>query len=223
MADAPKKSENTEAVASPDDDHGDIETGPILDESKSGPIDREIEGPFDASEASTVRPYVDLGSIKVLPREGIQMRLDVEEGTQRIVAVSLDFADSTIQLQAFASPRSTGLWHEVRNQIQEQLTAQKARITEVDGIFGPELEAHLPTADKGTTRVRFIGVDGPRWLLRGVISGAAVSDKEAAEKVEELFRSIVVVRGDQPMPPRDLLPLRVPAAAGDVDGAENIS
>jgi hypothetical protein len=58
---------------------------------------------------------------------------------------------------------------------------------------------------------RFIGVDGPRWFLRGVIAGEAAADPTAAAKVEDLFRSIVVVRGNTPMPPRDLIPLRMPA------------
>jgi hypothetical protein len=58
---------------------------------------------------------------------------------------------------------------------------------------------------------RFIGVDGPRWFLRGVISGKGAVDPGAAAQVEDLFRSIVVVRGTTPMPPRDLIPLTVPA------------
>ena len=32
-------------------------------------------------------------------------------------------------------------------------------------------------------------------------------------QVEDLFRSIVVVRGSTPMPPRDLIPLRMPASS----------
>ena len=54
----------------------------------------------------------------------------------------------------------------------------------------------------GKRLARFVGVDGPRWFLRGVVGGAATSDVEAAAAVEDLFRSIVVVRGTSPMPPR---------------------
>ena len=42
---------------------------------------------FDESEANPVRPYIDLGGIKILPREGLNLRLEVEEQTKRIVAV----------------------------------------------------------------------------------------------------------------------------------------
>jgi hypothetical protein len=49
----------------------------------------------------------------------------------------------------------------------------------------------------GKRLARFVGVDGPRWFLRGVIGGAATTDVEAAAR-EDLFRSIVVVRGGSP-------------------------
>jgi hypothetical protein len=35
-------------------------------------------------------------------------------------------------------------------------------------------------------------------------------EREAAAPLEDLFRRIVVIRGDSPMPPRDLLQLRLP-------------
>ena len=81
------------------------------------PDDRADSGPFDEAEANPVRPYVDLGGVKVLPREGLHLRLEVEEGTKRVVAIGLDYASSTLQVQPFAAPRTSGLWHEIRAQI----------------------------------------------------------------------------------------------------------
>ncbi|MEI5582995.1 MULTISPECIES: DUF3710 domain-containing protein [unclassified Agromyces] len=187
-----------------------------VDQPKSAPADRSANGPLDESEANPVRPYVDLGGVKVLPREGLHLRLEVEEGTKRVVAVGLDYANSTLQVQPFAAPRSSGLWHEIRAQIADQIARQGGTTTVREGSFGPELLAQIPvtTADGQAGQVRlarFIGVDGPRWFLRGVIAGEAAADPTAAAKVEDLFRSIVVVRGDTPMPPRDLIPLRMPA------------
>ena len=57
---------------------------------------------------------------------------------------------------------------------------------------------------------RFVGVDGPRWFLRGVISGEGTVDASAAADIEDIFRSVVVVRGTTPMPPRDPIPLHIP-------------
>ncbi len=188
--------------------------------AKSAPPNRETSGPLDESEANPVRPYVDLGGVKILPREGLHLRLEVEEGTARVIAVGLDFANSTLQVQPFAAPRSNGLWHEIRAQIADQITKQGGDISERDGVFGPELVAQMPTApgsgSPDSTRIaRFIGVDGPRWFLRGVIAGDGAVNGDVGAQLDDLFRSIVVVRGSSPMPPRDLIPLRMPSDSSD--------
>jgi hypothetical protein len=190
-----------------------IDDAPI-DQPKSAPDDREASGPLDVAEANAVRPYVDLGGVKILPRPDLALRLEIEEGSKRVVAVALDYADSTLQVQPFAAPRTSGLWHEIREQIVEQISRQGGTTQLIDGPFGPELRAEIPAPAgnaPGVRIARFIGVDGPRWFLRGVISGKGAVDPEAAAQVEDLFRSIVVVRGTTPMPPRDLIPLTVPA------------
>lgn len=183
---------------------------------KSAPADRATAGPLDESEANAVRPYVDLGGVKIVPRPELHLRLEVEEGTKRVVAVGLDYAGSTLQVQPFAAPRSFGLWQEIREQIVDQIHKQGGNTKLHDGPFGPEILAEIPVTagDKpaGTRLARFVGVDGPRWFLRGVIAGEGVVDSEAAAKIEELFRSIVVVRGNSPMPPRDLIPLHMPSS-----------
>ncbi|WP_125099744.1 DUF3710 domain-containing protein [Leucobacter chromiireducens] len=198
--------------------------GEELDESKSAPSDREAAGPFDAAEVPAMRPYVDLGGIKVAPREGLQLRLEVDERANRVVAVSLEYAESLLQLQAFAAPKTTGLWHGVRRELTQQMAAQGASAVEEDGPLGPELVVQTPVPAEqggGTRAARFVAVDGPRWMLRGVIMGKAADDAAARERVIDLFREVVVVRGDQPMPPSELLPLRVPAGvqAQRQDGA----
>ena len=178
---------------------------------------REATGPFDVSEIDSTNGYVDLGALLIAPREGLQLRLEVEEATQRVVAVTMDLEGSSLQLQAFAAPRSEGLWDEIREQIGQSVGSQGGQVEEVPGAFGTELVAKLPagTGDgAGGYRVaRFIGVDGPRWFLRGVLGGEAAIDRDAAANLESLFRQIVVVRGESPMPPRDLLQLRLPKDA----------
>jgi hypothetical protein len=189
------------------------------EEPKSAPADREINGPLDESEANAVRPYVDLGGVKIVPRAELQLRLEVEEGTNRVVAVAMDYANSTLQVQPFAAPRTSGLWAEIRDQIVDQIQKQGGTTRIADGPFGPEVLAQIPATVAGETGarlVRFVGVDGPRWFLRGVISGDGAVNPEAASYVEDLFRSVVVVRGNTPMPPRDLIPLHMPANAGEV-------
>lgn len=193
-----------------------------IDTSKSAPADRETAGPFDISEVPAMRPYVDLGGIKIAPREGLQMRLEVDERAQRVVAVSLEYSGSLLQVQAFSAPKSRGMWNEIRVDLTNQLEQQGGKVQEEDGPLGPELvtATEAPAEQGGGTRIaRFIGVDGPRWILRGVVMGAAAVDAEARAGIIELFQEIVVVRGDSPMPPGDLLPLRVPAGVKVGDGA----
>jgi len=182
---------------------------------KSAPADRRTAGPFDVSEVQDVRPYVDFGSMRVASRENLQMRLEVEEATQRIVAVSMDLNGSSLQLQAFAAPKNEGIWHEIRTQMRQSIAAQGGETEERVGSLGPELVAKIPLTDEAGNRTghrlaRFIGVDGPKWFLRGVIGGAALNDARAAADIDDLFRSVVVVRGDVPLPPKDLLPLTIP-------------
>ncbi|MFJ5957963.1 DUF3710 domain-containing protein [Paenarthrobacter sp. NPDC092416] len=183
------------------------------------------KGPWDVDEIDNRDGYVDLGALLIAPTEGLQLRLEVEEATQRVVAVTMDLAGSSLQLQAFAAPRSEGLWDEIREQIGQSVASQGGETEEISGTFGKELVAKLPAeaadGSRGYRAARFMGVDGPRWFLRGVLGGEAALDRDAAAGLEDLFRRVVVVRGDNPMPPRELLQLRLPkdAAAPGHGGA----
>ena len=190
----------------------------VYGSSKSAPVDRVQAGPFDVSEVSSVSQYIDFGSIRVPASENLQFRLEVEEATKRIVAITIDSGESSLQLQAFAAPKHEGLWHEIRSQIGQALLQQGAEIKEGIGTLGHEIASRQPISDDsgeivGHKLARFVGVDGPRWFLRGVISGAALNDPIAAGEIENLFRHVVVNRGETPLPPRDLLPLTVPGGA----------
>ena len=72
------------------------------------------------------------------------------------------------------------------------------------------MPVQLPDGTSGVQLVRFVGVDGPRWFLRGVISGQGAVQPEAAGLLEQVFRDTVVVRGEGPMAPRDPIVLKLP-------------
>jgi hypothetical protein len=214
-----KKAKKQES-AEPEDVQEDATPDPAEDNAD----DRRANGPFDVSEVSSRDGYVDLGALLIAPRDGLQLRLEVEEATQRVVAVTMDLEGSSLQLQAFAAPRSEGLWEEIREQIGQSVGGQGGQVEEIPGDYGVELVAKLPAGapdgSQGYRAARFVGVDGPRWFLRGVFGGEAALDREAAAGLEDLFRKIVVVRGENPMPPRDLLQLRLPKdATGSVPPA----
>ncbi|MDQ6937670.1 MAG: DUF3710 domain-containing protein [Actinomycetota bacterium] len=165
-------------------------------------------GPYDVADApqdETMR--IDLGALRV-PASELEMRVEVDEA-QQIVAVTLVGQHGHMQLGAFAAPRSEGIWAEVRAEIAASIAEQKGSTADAAGDFGQELRGRLP-ADGGLTPVRFVGVDGPRWLLRAMIVGAAAVDAKKAEPFIDLLRDVVVVRGTDPLPVREPIPLRLP-------------
>ncbi|MDM7988977.1 DUF3710 domain-containing protein [Arthrobacter sp. zg-Y877] len=182
-------------------------------------------GPYDLSERPSEEGYVDLGALRIAASQGLQLRLEVEEKTQRVVAVTLDLEGSSLQLQAFAAPRSETLWDDIREQIGTSVGSQGGTVDELTGTFGTELLAKVPAqaqdGSKGYRVARFVGVDGPRWFLRGVFGGPAAMNPDAAGPLEEVFRNVVVVRGEQPLPPRDLLQLRLPRDASPLPRAKD--
>lgn len=178
---------------------------------KEAPADRAENGPFDISEQVGTQPYVDLGALKIPPRQDLVLKVQVQEEAQRIMAVSLEFEGIELMLQPYATPKSSGLWGEAREQLRENLTEQGATIEEVEGPLGTELKARAPH-DGEVSQIRFLGADGPRWFLRGVVTGIDFDDTDRNALAEELFRQVVVDRGSEPMAPRDLIPMHVPVA-----------
>jgi hypothetical protein len=184
----------------------------LTEDEKEGPEDRAQHGPFDTSETADTHPYVDLGALKIPPRDNLVLKVQVQQEAQRIMAVSLELDGVELLLQPFAAPKSSGLWADVREQLRGSLTEQGAVVEEVRGVAGRELRARTVDDDGKTSEIRFLGVDGPRWFLRGVISGISFDDAERNALAEQLFREVAVDRGAEPLPPRDLLPMHVPVA-----------
>ncbi len=178
---------------------------------------REPQGPLDVSQVEDRDGYLDLGAVLVRPRPGLGVRLEVDERTQRPRAVALDLDGGSVQVQAFAAPRSEGLWDEVRRELVQSLRSSNGEPTVEEGPFGLQVVTRFPaTASDGTRGfrlARFVGVDGPRWFVRAVFTGTAAVTAESAAALDEVVRELVVVRGDRPMPPRELLTLVVPEDA----------
>ena len=172
-------------------------------------------GPWDVAEPHPELFRVDLGSIQVPVVEGTDIQLVFAEQQGGWVLVRHQLSE--MHLQAFAAPRRSGLWDEVRAEIAAEIAGAGGRSEEREGPFGTEVIGHVPAEPgkpgAGLRLVRFAGVDGPRWFLRGMFSGPAATDPAAAAPLEAVLSHAVVVRGDHPMPPRDLLELRLPPEA----------
>jgi hypothetical protein len=192
-----------------DEDEDDGYSAEPADESDEG------SGPWDGAGAFPQHDRIDFGSLLVPVQPGVDVEVKVAEGVG--VWITLRRGESAIELMAFAAPKTSGLWAEVRQEFAEEVAKAGGASQEAEGPFGMELHARLHPGGEGRRGqlepVRFIGVDGPRWFLRGMIRGPAAQHPQLAQPFEELFADVVVVRGDHPAPPGDLLEIRLPQDA----------
>ena len=189
--------------------------------------DRPAENVAHAATDDDGRLRLDFGALQIPAVDGMQVRADLDD--EQVVAVSVMIDGTVLQLQAFAAPRSEAVWDEVRQDIAEGIRGNQGKAREAEGPFGRELHAEIPVIDPAGATVlqpaRFVGIDGDRWFLRGVVTGPGATDPARAAAVEEIFADVVVVRGSHAAPPRDPLPLRLPpdaqpSDAPPSDGAE---
>jgi hypothetical protein len=206
-----------------EDEAGELEDDEAL--SRPLPPAPRPDGPWDVDELED--PYedrLDLGGLLVPATGGMELRVEVADDL--IIAATVILGDSAVQLQAFAAPRTEGIWHEVRAEIASGITQQGGVVDELDGGLGWELRAQvpvqLPDGTQGAQLVRFVGCDGPRWFLRGVISGRAAVEPAVGAELEAIFRDTVIVRGGDPMAPRDPILLRLPDNA-QIDPASGVA
>ncbi|PWH05832.1 DUF3710 domain-containing protein [Brachybacterium endophyticum] len=203
----PAGEDRTEGTVEPDEDRSHLE-----------------DGPFDADEAPE-EDRIDLGGLQVPMVEGMELRMEMDQRTHAVTGANLVVEGSALQVQAFAAPKSRGLWEEVRGSLRGSVVDQGGTAETRTGPFGTELITRLPVkrADGrvGYRPARFIGVDGPRWLLRAILSGPALGDAEASRTFETLLSRIVVVRGSDAMAPQELIPLNLPGQRPGVVPAED--
>lgn len=197
--DAGTSTESTEAEAS-----AAAATDRATDEPAAGPWDESV-----APEGERV----DLGSLHIPVREGYAIQVPPEEGTDDRLAVLLVTEESVLELRAFAAGRTGSLWDEVRDDLKLEVDRLDGQHTEAPGPFGIELRtgipAQLPDGTEGVQPGRILGIDGPRWFVRGTLLGLAAFDDAAAEPLIDAMRDVVVVRGAAAMMSREALPLTI--------------
>ncbi len=184
-------------------------------------VDDEREpttGPFDVADApEDDLERVDFGAMLIPKTAGSDLRVSLDS-KGRVVSVSVVRGDSAMQVGAYAAPRDSAIWPDLRPELAKSISSQGGRATETGGPFGPELSSELAPprtgskdGGKGARRpARFLGVDGPRWFVRAVLTGPAANDEEAAEELLQTLREVIVVRGTDPKPVREPLPLKLP-------------
>ena len=191
-----------------------------LDADPGDVIDWRTDGPFDAEEVDLVDDGVvriDLGALIVTPWDGLGLQLQVNEASRQVQAVTAVWKNSGLEVTLFAAPASGGLAEELREDAVDEAEQANGNATLADGPFGSEVRRVLPQEGPGGEQMFHVSriwfAEGPRWLLRGTLLGeAALGDADAplVAPFIELFRNLVVRRGDKPMVPGELIPMTLP-------------
>ncbi|MFT3942876.1 MAG: DUF3710 domain-containing protein [Ancrocorticia sp.] len=171
--------------------------------------DSQAVGPWDESDHPERGDLLDAGSLWLPLVPGANIQYSVDQRRKAILGVLYVKDGSALQLQAFAAPKSSGLWDEVRAEMVSVLAAQGGHSELEEGEYGTEIRAVVPTPDKSANyRIRYIGIDGPRWLLRANVTGKGATDDAAASDIlHAVLDDLVVVRGQGAHPPKEMLPL----------------
>jgi hypothetical protein len=165
-------------------------------------------GPYDITQAPKDVQRLDLGALQIPAIDGVEVRVQADpDGTvQQVVLVH---GESALQVGVFAAPRSEGIWAEVREEIRASMEGDGVSPQEVDGEYGVELRARVNTP-QGPADIRFVGVDGPRWMVRALFQGVAAGDPSQEGVLGDCLAGLVVDRGEEARPVREALPLRLP-------------
>lgn len=176
------------------------DAGPKLIGSGQGPYDINDLAPESQFENS----HLDLGSVLVPVVEGGQVTVEMSADHQP-QSVYLVTPHGRITVAAFAAPKSSGQWREVVVELTESLQTEGAETAIDSGFWGREVVATVPGGVH-----RFIGVDGPRWMIRCVASSPTAGAESLAKVARAVVSETVVRRGDDPHPPRTPLPIVLP-------------
>jgi hypothetical protein len=204
--------------AQPDPVDDDRAEDDLSEDDEAEPGDVLADGPFDSEElpeAGTER--VDLGSLLIAPEPDRELRLQVDEASGVVQSVVIAGPDGALELRAFAAPRNGDLWAQARPQIAAEVAQAGGTATERQGPWGPELICEVGQRGGGTQVTRVVGINGPRWMLRCSLLGAAAAKPESSAAWEDSIRRVAVHRGAHAMPVGEALPVVMPAQARRVD------
>jgi uncharacterized protein DUF3710 len=182
----------------------------VAESTAAGARGDDLDGPFDIDDfddpSVAALARLDLGSVLIpMPAAG-QVSVEITEaGVPSAVWVMTPNGRFTVA--AYAAPKSTGLWREVATELADSLRKDVPTVSIEDGPWGREV---VGVAADGSGVVRFIGVDGYRWMIRCVVNGPQENIGVLADEARNALADTVVRRGETPLPVRTPLPVQLP-------------
>ena len=170
------------------------------------------EGPFDESDGTITGlldpdgeglGILDFGAYAFVPP--VNTQLQIESSEEQNLVVHVLSGQSNITIDAYAAPKTGGQWRFVASELADGLRNQGAKVSIQDGPWGREV-----IGSAAESVIRFIGVDGPRWMLRAVIVSSPAEAEQSAEIARTMLSHTVVRRGTNPMSARTPIPLVLP-------------
>jgi hypothetical protein len=173
------------------------------------------DSPDSSSDHSSV-DYLDLGAVRIPSVPGLAVDIDLDPRSGVGKAFTLNYENSIAAIQVFAAAANEDLWPSTRDAIVQGLRDQKVDCDVVLGKFGTEISCIMPTVDLDGNAyvhpVRFIGISGPRWMQRIVVSGDAAVDGGAQKSFDLALSKIEVQRGEAPMAPGQRMEIVIPGS-----------
>ncbi|MBF6212763.1 DUF3710 domain-containing protein [Nocardia puris] len=195
-----------------DEDEADYDEEPAYAPAAEVDAEAPPTGPYDYEDVAELLEAVadqrlDLGSVILPVPPGGQLQVEMTpDGTPQAVHLATEHGRLTVA--AYAAPKSPGQWRLVAADLAESLRKDGARVAIETGPWGRELLAITEGAD-----LRFIGVDGYRWMVRLVAAGprgAADDGTPLVTAARAILGETVIRRGTDPLPVRDPLPVVLP-------------
>jgi hypothetical protein len=175
--------------------------------------DDELDGPFDIDDfddpSVAALARLDLGSVLIPMPEAGQVQVELTE-TGVPSAVWVVTPNGRFTIAAYAAPKTAGLWREVASELADSLRKDVAKVTIEEGPWGREVVGFAADQGQGAGVVRFIGVDGYRWMIRCVVNGPQENVAALADEARKALADTVVRRGETPLPVRTPLPVQLP-------------
>jgi hypothetical protein len=173
--------------------------------------DGDVEGPFDVGDfddpALALVGRHDLGAVLIPENEAAELAVEVNQQGVPTMAWMVT-QNGRYNVSAYAAPKVGSLWREVATEVAESLRNEAAEVTIEDGPWGREVVG-LMTNGPEPVVMRFIGVDGYRWMVRGAAVGAPDKATAIARDLRNALADTVVRRDDSPQPVRNMLPLQL--------------
>jgi hypothetical protein len=176
--------------------------------------DGDVEGPFDIEDFDDPEVALlgrhDLGAVLIPENEAAELAVEVNQQGVPTMAWMVT-TNGRYNVTAYAAPKAGSLWREVATEVAESLRKEAAEVSIEDGPWGREVVGFM-TGGPEPVVMRFVGVDGYRWMVRGAAVGAPDKADAIARDLRNALADTVVRRGDTPQPVRNMLPLQLSEA-----------